>query len=138
MPPGESCVSSVTAGPVFEENAPKESDPSKFFSGIAARGSKAVLLECSGVAGFPCEDFLGVSCTENSVSEGNDVAKDGWKGSKAETEGCVGEDTFFSEDLLGLSCTENSVSEVNEPAKDDLPANRSMLPCNDICIEIMS
>lgn len=46
LPPAESCVNSVTDEPVLEENAPKESDPSKFFSAIAANGSKAVLLKC--------------------------------------------------------------------------------------------
>jgi hypothetical protein len=38
---------------VFEENVPKDSDPSKLFSGIAAKGSKAAVLECSGVGVFP-------------------------------------------------------------------------------------
>lgn len=52
-PPEESRGSSVMFEAVFEENVPKDSDPSKLFSGIAAKGSKAAVLECSGVGVFP-------------------------------------------------------------------------------------
>jgi hypothetical protein len=81
---------------VLEENAPKECDPSKLLSSIAAKGSIAVSLEFSGAGGFPCEDLLGVLRTENSVSEGNKVETDGWKGSKAEAKACAGEELFCS------------------------------------------
>ena len=65
------------------------------------------------------------------MSEGNDVAKDGWKGSKTEAEECARQDGLCSEDLL-LPHPENSVSELMESANDDLPANRSIMSCDDI------
>lgn len=83
-------------------------------------------------------DLSRVSRAENSVSEGTDVAKDGWKGSKTETEECTREDGLCSEDLLGLPHPESSVSELMESANDDLPANRSIMSCDDIREEAVS
>lgn len=65
------------------------------------------------MGGFLSEGLLGVSRAVNSLSEGIDVAKDGWKELREEAKGCAGEDKLCSE--------------VTEPPKDDLPANRSML-----------
>ncbi|KAL6614553.1 hypothetical protein ACP70R_036823 [Stipagrostis hirtigluma subsp. patula] len=130
MPPGGSYLGSVRPEPVFEENAPKESDASKLFIGIAEEAPKAAAVACRCIGVFSGKDSVGVSCQENSVAEENDVAMDVWKGSKAESEGCA-EDKFCSEDLLGLPFTGNSASEVAELANDDLPANRSMLSCNE-------
>ena len=61
--------------------------------------------------------LLGVSCTENYVSEGNLAVKDGWK---KDVHGKVG---------LALK---NSVPKLAEPENDDLSTNRTLLSCSDI------
>lgn len=41
-----SCLGSLRSEPVFEENASKELDPSRFLTAIAAKGSKSAATEC--------------------------------------------------------------------------------------------